>query len=212
MSYYITKTVSMDFDTAVEDLTAKLKAQGFGILTDIDVKGTLKSKLGADTPKYRIPGACNPKLGYEALKLEDELGVWETADQKVEVAAVDPVAAMERTGNPALRATAEQVKTFCPLRSRLSADSDEHRAQRRAISLEMLAIVPESNDRLVDAALVAENGKRRGVEKQVPADGAVEAEPARCKHPQQVSAREDEHVGARCLQARGDPIRACCHL
>lgn len=120
MSYYIAKTVSMDFDAAVADLTAKLKAQGFGILTDIDIKATLKSKLGADTPKYRILGACNPKLAYEALKLEDKLGVLlpcnvivrETADQKVEVAAVDPVAAMERTGNPALRATAEQVKNL----------------------------------------------------------------------------------------------------
>ena len=118
MGYYIAKTLPMDFDSAVEDLTAKLKAQGFGVLTDIDVHATLKSKLGADTPKYRILGACNPKLAYEALKLEDKLGVLlpcnvivrETADRTVEVAAVDPVAAMERTGNPALRATAEHVR------------------------------------------------------------------------------------------------------
>lgn len=118
MSYYIAKTVSTGFDEAVDDVMAQLKAQGFGVLTDIDVQATLKSKLGADIRKYRILGACNPKLAHEALEVEERLGVLlpcnvivrETADHKVEVAAVDPVATMERTGNPKLRATAEQVR------------------------------------------------------------------------------------------------------
>jgi uncharacterized protein (DUF302 family) len=104
----------------VADVTAQLKNRGFGVLTDIDVQGTLKSKLGVDTPRYRILGACNPALAYEALKVEDKLGVLlpcnvivrETAGQRVEVASVDPVSAMERTGNPALRAPAEQVRSL----------------------------------------------------------------------------------------------------
>ncbi len=118
MSYYIAKTVSKGFEEAIADVTARLKEQGFGVLTDIDVQATLKSKLGTDTPKYRILGACNPRLAYEALKIEERLGVLlpcnvivrETSDHRVEVAGVDPVATMERTGNPALRSAAEQVR------------------------------------------------------------------------------------------------------
>lgn len=118
MSYYIAKTVSGPFDEVVADVTARLKAQGFGVLTDIDVQATLKSKLGAEMPGYRILGACNPRFAHEALKIEDKLGVLlpcnvivrETADHRVEVASVDPVAAMERTGNPALKSTAEEVR------------------------------------------------------------------------------------------------------
>ena len=118
MSYYIARTVSAPFDAVVADVTARLQEQGFGVLTDIDVQATLKAKLGADTPKYRILGACNPRFAHEALKIEDKLGVLlpcnvivrETPDHKVEVASVDPVAAMERTGNPALRSTAEEIR------------------------------------------------------------------------------------------------------
>jgi uncharacterized protein (DUF302 family) len=118
MSYYIASTVSKPFDAVVADVTAQLKKRGFGVLTDIDVQRTLKSKLGVDMPRYRILGACNPGFAHEALKIEDKLGVLlpcnvivrETADERVEVASVDPVAAMERTGNPALRGTAEDVR------------------------------------------------------------------------------------------------------
>jgi uncharacterized protein (DUF302 family) len=118
MSYYISKTVARPFDTVVADVTARLKEQGFGLLTDIDVQATLKSKIGAELGKYRILGACNPRFAHEALKIEDKLGVLlpcnvivrETADHRVEVASVDPVAAMERTGNPELKSTAEQVR------------------------------------------------------------------------------------------------------
>lgn len=118
MSYYIAKTVSGPFDAVVADVTASLKTQGFGVLTDIDVQATLKSKLGVDTPKYRILGACNPRFAHEALKIEERLGVLlpcnvivrETTDRRVEVASIDPVSAMERTDNPALRTTAEEVR------------------------------------------------------------------------------------------------------
>lgn len=118
MSYYIAKTVDRPFDAVMADLTARLKAHGFGVLTDIDVQSTLKSKIGAEIGKYRILGACNPRFAHEALKIEDKLGVLlpcnvivrETPDRKVEVASVDPVAAMERTGNVALRSTAEEVR------------------------------------------------------------------------------------------------------
>jgi uncharacterized protein (DUF302 family) len=96
-----------------------LSAEGFGVLTDIDVQATLKAKIGADMPRYRILGACNPRFAHEALKHEDKLGVLlpcnviirETAEGRVEVASVDPVAAMERTGNPALASTAHEVRT-----------------------------------------------------------------------------------------------------
>ena len=118
MSYYIAKTVDQPFDAVVTELTARLKEHGFGLLTDIDVQSTLKSKIGAEIGKYRILGACNPRFAHEALKIEDKLGVLlpcnlivrETPDRKVEVASVDPVAAMERTGNPALRSTAAEVR------------------------------------------------------------------------------------------------------
>ena len=119
MSYYIAKTLHQDFDATVSEVTARLKEHGFGVLTDIDVQATLKAKIGADTPRYRILGACNPRLAHEALRRESRLGVLlpcnvivrETAEHQVEVASVDPVASLERTGNEDLRATAEKVRS-----------------------------------------------------------------------------------------------------
>ncbi len=118
MSYYMAKTSSRPFDTVVADTIEHLKAEGFGVLTDIDVQATLKTKIGADIPKYRILGACNPHLAHKALELEDKLGVLlpcnvivrETGTGQVEVASVDPVNAMERTSNAALASTAEEVR------------------------------------------------------------------------------------------------------
>lgn len=118
MSYYMARTFSRPFDNVVSDVIECLKAEGFGVLTDIDVQATLEAKIGAEIPKYRILGACNPRLAHEGLQLENKLGVLlpcnvivrETADRQVEVASVDPVSAMERTGNPALTATAEDVR------------------------------------------------------------------------------------------------------
>ena len=118
MSYYMARIFSRPFETVVADTIERLREEGFGVLTDIDVQATLKSKLGAQMPRYRILGACNPQLAHAALQLEDKLGVLlpcnvivrETADERVEVASVDPVTAMERTGNPALAATAQEVR------------------------------------------------------------------------------------------------------
>ncbi len=118
MSYYIAKTLAKSFDEVVADVTAQLKEQGFGVLTDIDVQGTLKAKIGADIRKYRILGACNPRIAHEALLKEDRLGVLlpcnvivrETVDKRVEVAMIDPVSSMERTDNPSLAPVAERVR------------------------------------------------------------------------------------------------------
>ena len=118
MGYYISKIVDKPFEAVVAEVTARLKEHGFGLLTDIDVQGTLKSKIGADMAKYRILGACNPRFAHEALQIEDKLGVLlpcnvivrETPGHKVEVASVDPVLAMERTENHALRPMAEEVR------------------------------------------------------------------------------------------------------
>lgn len=118
MSYYISKTVSAPFDEVVADTTARLKEQGFGLLTDIDVQATLKAKIGAEMGRYRILGACNPRLAYEALRVEGNLGVLlpcnvivrEMSDKRIEVASVDPVVSLERTGNAALTSVAEEVR------------------------------------------------------------------------------------------------------
>jgi uncharacterized protein (DUF302 family) len=118
VAYYISTVVSGLFDRVLADVIEGLKREGFGVLTDIDVQATLKTKIGADVPKYRILGACNPTFAHEALKLEDKLGVLlpcnvivrEHSEGRVEVASVDPVVAMERTGNPALAKTATEVR------------------------------------------------------------------------------------------------------
>jgi uncharacterized protein (DUF302 family) len=74
MSYHFSKTVHMDFDAAVEKTPAELKARGFGVLTQIDVRQTLKDKLGVDFRPYLILGACNPPFAYQALQAEDKIG------------------------------------------------------------------------------------------------------------------------------------------
>ncbi len=74
MSYYFNKLLAVPFDEAVRRTTEALKREGFGIITEIDVKQTLKAKIGIDFRNYRILGACNPKLAHEALQLEDKIG------------------------------------------------------------------------------------------------------------------------------------------
>ena len=118
MGYHFTKRLNVPFDQAVSRVTEAMKREGFGVLTDIDVKDTLKKKIDADFRRYRILGACNPKLAHEALKMEDKIGtmlpcnvvVQETPDGKVEVAAIDPVASMMAVENPHLGQTAGVVR------------------------------------------------------------------------------------------------------
>jgi uncharacterized protein (DUF302 family) len=118
MTYHFSKTLGVDFDEAVRRTVDALKEEGFGVLTDIDVKDTLKKKINADFRRYRILGACNPKLAHEALQAEDKIGtmlpcnvvVQETPDGKVEVSAIDPVASMMAIDNPSLGKTAGMVR------------------------------------------------------------------------------------------------------
>jgi len=118
MAYYFSKILHVSFDEAVAKVTEELKREGFGILTDIDVQGTLKKKLNADFRKYRILGACNPSFAFQALQAEDKIGtmlpcnviVQELADGKIEIAAVNPVASMQAIDNPQLKVIAEQVQ------------------------------------------------------------------------------------------------------
>jgi uncharacterized protein (DUF302 family) len=117
MNYYIARAVEAGFDETVAKVVDALKREGFGVLTDIDVSATMKQKLGVDFRKYRILGACNPPLAYKALSAEDKIGVMlpcnvivqEAGAGKTEVAAIDPRAAMERVGNPALAELAQEV-------------------------------------------------------------------------------------------------------
>lgn len=118
MSYYFSKTVNDDFDTAIEKVTGELKKEGFGVLTQIDVQDTLKKKLDVDFKRYRILGACNPHFAYEVLKAEDKIGamlpcniiVQEHENNNVEVSAVDPVASMMAVKNDALGDVAMEVR------------------------------------------------------------------------------------------------------
>ncbi len=120
MSYYFSKIVDDNFDDAIERVTKHLADAGFGVLTTIDVSATLKKKIDVDFQRYTILGACNPKFAYQALLAEDKIGtmlpcnviVQETADGKVEVAAVDPMASMMAVKNEALGGVASQVQTM----------------------------------------------------------------------------------------------------
>ena len=117
MSYYFNKTINANFDDVIVKVTDELKKEGFGILTEIDVKETLKKKLDVDFKKYKILGACNPPFAYEALKSEDKIGtmlpcnvlVIEQGQNETEIAAVNPVASMQAITNPALEDTALEV-------------------------------------------------------------------------------------------------------
>lgn len=118
MSYHFSKTCELAFDDAISKVTDNLKKEGFGILTEIDVKETLKKKLNVEFRRYKILGACNPPFAYQALQAEDKIGtmlpcnviVQEHEGGKVEVSAVDPVASMRAIENPELGNIAEQIR------------------------------------------------------------------------------------------------------
>jgi uncharacterized protein (DUF302 family) len=118
VDYHFSKTLAVSFDAGVARVVEALKREGFGVLTDIDVKATLKQKLGVDFRPYRILGACAPALAYRALELEDKIGtmlpcnviVQEHAPGEVEISAVDPVASMQAIENPGLAELANEVR------------------------------------------------------------------------------------------------------
>jgi uncharacterized protein (DUF302 family) len=119
MEYYFSKTIAGSFDNAVQKVTEALKGEGFGILTEIDIKATLKKKLGVDFYNYKILGACNPPFAYKALMAEDKIGtmlpcnviVQEKTVGQVEVSAVDPAASMQAVENKELADIAYEIRT-----------------------------------------------------------------------------------------------------
>jgi uncharacterized protein (DUF302 family) len=118
VSYYLSKTLNVPFEEAVTKVIEALKKEGFGVLTDINVKETLKKKLNVEFRNYRILGACNPPFAYQALQEEDKIGtmlpcnvvVQENPEGQIEVAAIDPIASMQAIDNPKLRDIAGQVR------------------------------------------------------------------------------------------------------
>jgi len=119
MSYYINKTLkNISFEEGIARITESLKNEGFGILTEIDLKATLKKKLDVDFYNYKILGACNPPFAYEALQAEDKIGtmlpcnviVQEKKPGEIEISAVDPMASMQAVENEDLGNLAKEVK------------------------------------------------------------------------------------------------------
>ena len=119
MKYYIAKTANGDFAAIVERVIESLKAEGFGVLTDIDVKATMKKKLDIDFRDYRILGACNPPLAHQALTADDKIGtmlpsnviVQEKTAGRVEVAAIDPAAPLLAIENIELGGLANEIRS-----------------------------------------------------------------------------------------------------
>lgn len=117
MNYYFNKTINGIFEEVIDRVTQALKEEGFGILTEIDIKETLKKKLDVDFKKYKILGACNPPYAHKALEAEDKIGtmlpcnviVQEIEEGTVEVAAVNPMASMQAVENEQLKEVAEEI-------------------------------------------------------------------------------------------------------
>jgi uncharacterized protein (DUF302 family) len=118
MTYYMNKTISAEFDNAIELVKEALKSEGFGVLSTIDIQQKLKEKLDVDFRKYTILGACNPSSAHNALQQEDKIGtmlpcnviVQEIAENQVEIAAVDPTASMMAIDNKELTSIANDIK------------------------------------------------------------------------------------------------------
>ena len=118
MSYDFNTTVHLAFDVAIARVTEALRQEGFGVLTDIDVRATMKKKLDVEFRNYRILGACNPPFAHRALLAEDKIGtmlpcnviVQEHAPGVVEVAAIDPLASMAAVDNPQLAEVGLEVR------------------------------------------------------------------------------------------------------
>ncbi|MBI3123689.1 MAG: DUF302 domain-containing protein [Ignavibacteriales bacterium] len=117
MAYYNSKVVNYTYDEAITKVTEELKKEGFGILTEIDVKETLKKKLDVDFRRYKILGACNPPFAYKALQAEENLGVLlpcnivvqEKADSTIQVSVINPLESMQAVQNESLGEVAVEV-------------------------------------------------------------------------------------------------------
>ena len=118
MSYYIAKTLDINFNGAIERVTDELKKEGFGVISEINNQDKLKEKLNIDFRKYMILGACNPSYAYEALQKEDKIGtmlpcniiVQEHSQNVTEVAVIDPVASMQAVNNPSLAELGNKIR------------------------------------------------------------------------------------------------------
>ena len=118
MSYYVARTLHIPFEAAVARVEEALKEEGFGIVSHIDIRETLKRKIDVDFRPYCILGACDPRLAFEALQLENKVGtmlpcnvvVQQTGPMESEVAAIDPVASMQAIDNPALLQAAQKIR------------------------------------------------------------------------------------------------------
>jgi uncharacterized protein (DUF302 family) len=120
MNYYFNKTIKGTFEEVIDKVTQGLKEEGFGILTEIDVKETLKKKLDVDFKKYRILGACNPPFAHKALQAEDKIGtmlpcnviVQEIEEGVIEVAAINPMVSMQAVENVKLNDVANDITSM----------------------------------------------------------------------------------------------------
>jgi uncharacterized protein (DUF302 family) len=118
MDYYFSKTIEGDFENTIQKVTDALQTEGFGIITEIDLKGTLKKKLDVDFYNYKILGACNPTFAYKAVQVEDKVGIMlpcnviiqEKKPGEIEISAVDPVVSMQSIKNPKLKGLAEEIR------------------------------------------------------------------------------------------------------
>ena len=117
MDYHFSRIVQVTFADAIRKVTDELKKEGFGVITEIDVRETLKKKLNVEFRRYKILGACNPQFAYDALQAEDKIGtmlpcniVVQEIAGGIEVSAVDPVASMQSIQNPILASIAEKVR------------------------------------------------------------------------------------------------------
>jgi len=119
MNYYITTTIEETFENSISKVTEELKKQGFGIITQIDMKETLKKKLDVDFKKYTILGACNPSFAYKALQVEEKIGtmlpcnviIIEKSEHSTEVSAINPMVSMQTVNNPLLHELGAQVSS-----------------------------------------------------------------------------------------------------
>ncbi len=117
-NYGFSKVVNLGYDEAIEKVTEELKKEGFGVLTEIDVKATLKKKLDVDFKPYKILGACNPPFAYKSLQAEEQIGlmlpcnviVYVNGNNETVVAAIDPIASMQAVKNESLGEVAETMQ------------------------------------------------------------------------------------------------------